>query len=186
MREGERNLAKKVNQDIEVTIVNNSRGSFFFDKRNGDVVLDLDGYGDENVVMFGDLKRNASKLKDAFNKFMIVIAEVDSDEFTIEDVVKELRLTDAYNELLSLSDEKLGDIDYIDISVIEDFVEDADSEDIEKILKSNKSKLIYTVTESITELYKQNRLADYNKMRLVAEKLGYEQTEHFWSAIEKE
>lgn len=179
-------MAKKVNQDVDVIIANNTYGGFIHVRRNGDLVLELAEHGDDNVVTFGELKKEASKLKRAFNDLSIVITGVDSDEFTIEDVVKELRLNDVYNELLSLGEDKLADVSDIDIDIVRDFIEDSDFEDIEKLLKSKKSKLKRTIVETVVEMYKSGEVSDYNKMRLISEYLGYENEAHLWGDMKQE
>lgn len=175
---------KRIDKDFEISIINNQRGGFYYASPNGDFIIDMEDYGDEDYVTFGDLKSLMSRNRKLLTDLHIVINDVIGDDYTLEEVISSLKLDDSYNELLSLSEEKLSEADYIDIEKIEEFVVEAGSEQIAKILGNKKSKLRYTLAETCVELYRQEELTDYNKMKVVAEKLGHKDIQAFWSDIE--
>lgn len=185
MREGECLMAiKRIDKDFEVSIVNNLHGGFYYSSHNGNFIVDMEEHGDEDYVTFGDLKSMMSRSRKVLTDLHLVINDVVGDEHTLEDVVKSLKIDDSYNELLSLGDEKLSEVDYIDIDIIPDFIEKASAEEIAKILGNKKSKLRYSIAETSAQLYKNGDLTDYNVMRSVAEKLGHEDVQGFWNDIE--
>lgn len=178
---------KQIDKDTEIVIKNNTHGGFFYQSRNGEMVIDLDEHGDEDRVTFGELVKNASRLRKALKRLNLIIIEVISDDgVTISDVVERLKVKDSYDELLSLSGDKLEDVDVIDTDMIEEFVQDSSAERIHKILSNNKSALHYTIAETITELYRRNEMSDLNKTNEVSRLLGYEISSHFWNEIEKD
>lgn len=175
---------KRIDKDFEVSIINNLHGSFYYSSPNGNFIIDMDEHGDEDYVTFGDLKSLMSRGRKVLQNLNLVINDVVGDEYTLEDVVKSLKLEDSYNELLSLSDEKLSEVDYIDIDLISDYVKEAEPEQIAKILGNRKSKLRYAIAEASTELYREGELSDYNVMISIAEQLGHEDVQAFWNDIE--
>lgn len=175
---------KRIDKDFEVSIVNNLYGGFYYASPNGSFIINMEQHGDEDYVTFGDLKSLMSRSRKYLINLNIVINDVVGDEYTLEDVITSLKLEDSYNELLSLSDEKLSEVDYIDIEKISDFVRKAKPERIAKILENKKSKLRYAIAEASTNLYKDGELSDYNVMKEVSEKLGHDDVQSFWADIE--
>lgn len=185
MREGDYLMARKrIDKDFEVSIVNNLHGGFFYSSPNGDFIIDMENHGDEDYVSFGDLKSMMSRNRKFLIDLYIVINDVVGDEYTLEEVVTSLKLKDSYDELLSLSDEKLSEVDYIDIENVADFVREVETEKIAKILGNKKSKLRLTIADAVTAMHREGELSDYNIMKVVAEKLGHEDVQSFWSDIE--
>ena len=178
---------RKIDKDTEIEIKNNTRGSFFFSTRSGELVIDLNEYGDSDRISFGELTKISGRIRKILSHLDIVITEVISDDnTTIEEVVTALKIQDSYNELLSLGDTKLSDVDFIDIGIVEEFIQNGDSDKMRKILESKKTNLRYVIAETATELYKRNELSDYNKMKIIAEVLGYKNTDYFWGEIAQE
>lgn len=175
---------KRIDKDFEVSIISNTRGGFFYSSPNGEFIIDMEDYGDEDYVTFGDLKSLMSRNRKVLTDLSIVINDIIGDEYTLEEVITSLKLQDSYNELLSLDDKKLSEAEFIDIEVIEDFVDKSDSEQLAKILGNKKSKLRYAIAETCVELYRQEDLTDYNKMKIVSEKLGHKDIQSFWADIE--
>lgn len=175
---------KRIDKDFEVSIINNLYGSFYYSSPNGDFIIDMEEHGDEDYVTFGDLKSLMSRNRKILTNLNLIINDVVGDEYTLKDVIDSLKLDDSYNELLSLSDEKLSETDYIDIDLISDFIKESNPERISKILENPKSKLRYAIAESAVELYKNREISDYNVMKNVAEKLGHEDVQRFWNDIE--
>lgn len=187
LREGEINLAiKTIDRNTEIVIRNNTHGGFFYESRTQDMVIDLNEYGDEDRVLFGELVKNASRLRKVLNNLNIVIVEVISDEdVTIKDVVERLKIQKAYEELLELMDETLDNVDYIPDDIVSEFVLESSAADIEKIFDKKKSSLHFTVAEAITELYKTDEVFDINKMHVVSRFLNYRNPNDYWNEVEK-
>lgn len=164
----------KIEQDVEIIIMNNVRGSFFYKSRSGDLILDLDEFGDEEYVTFADLKRIMASNRAILETLKIVIVDVDSDDYTIDDVVAALRLSDSYNELKSVCDGEFG------MNSISDYINTASEEELGKILSSSKTKLKNNILETAVVMYREGSLTDYNKMKLFAEKIGRKDFSSYW------
>lgn len=165
---------KRIDQDLEILIANNVRGSFFYKSRNEDLILDMDEFGDEEYVTFGDLKKMMAQNRAILEKLKLVVVGVIDDEITVEDVVEALRLKDTYNELKSVLK---GDFTE---NGIEDFIEDCTLEDLGKILNSKKTKLSSSIIETSIVMYRNGKLTDYNKMKLIAERIGRKDFSTYW------
>lgn len=176
-------MARQIDKDTEIVITNNLHGGFFYQTPNGSLVIDMEDFGSDDYITFGELKTMMARSRKILQNLHVVITSVISDDVTIEDVVTALKLKDSYDELLSLADEKLADVDYIDIETIPNFVSEADADRLAKILNNKKSKLRFCIAESAVELFKKDELNDYNKMNILAEKLGHERMDTFWRDI---
>lgn len=175
---------KKIDKDTEITIANNTKGAFFYSNKNASLIINLNEYGDEDSISFSELKTILGDKRMILTDLILIITDVVDEECTIEDIVKALKLSDSYNEYLSLTNEKLGEVEHIDIRGVEEFVQDATAEEIGKILGNKKSKVRYAIAETAADLYKNKELSDWNKMKAVAEKLGHSDISSFWKDIE--
>ena len=174
----EKKLNRRVDPDTEIIVMNNVKGSFFYRSQGDGLVLDLDHFGDEEYVTFGDLKKMMKRKRVILEKLKLIIVDVDSEEYTVDDVVAALRLTDTYNELKSITDGEIG------ATGIEEFILNSESEDLERLMASKKSKLKNTILETAVELYRKGRLSDYNKMRTFAKYTGGKYFADFWKDAE--
>lgn len=159
-------MAKKIDLSTEITLQNNCHGSFYFEAGTGELAIDLEEYGSDGYVTFGELKKMVSRKKKILEEVMILITYVDSDELTIADVAEALRLTDTYNELLSVCE------DDISIEAIQDWIVTSTEEDFSKKVKSKKSKLRKSIIDTTVYLYRKGEVTDFNKMIAVSEELG--------------
>lgn len=176
-------VIKRIGKDVEVSIVNARHGGFYYESPRQEVVIDLEDFGSEDYVTFGDLKSMNSKTNFLKN-LTLIITEVLDEDVSIEDVVKSLKIQDSYSELLSLGEDKLETVEYIDVNLFNEFVKEADIDEIDRILNSEKSMVRYSVQEAATYMYKEGELADFNKMTSVAEKSGHKDVQKFWKDID--
>lgn len=165
----------KIDPDVEVIVMNNVRGSFFYKSRNGDLVLDLTEFGDEEYVTFGDLKKMMASKRVFLEKLKLIIVGVEDDEITVDDVVASLRLTDTYSELKAACEGEIG------AQGIENYITNSSLEDLEKTLGSDKTKLKATIVETAVVMYRKGELTDYNKMRVIAQKIGKKDFGNYWN-----
>ena len=79
----------RIDKDTEITVVNNTHGAFVYFFK--DISLELDEYGDEDTLTFGELKTISSgRHKKVLQNLLLLITDVDDDELTVNDVVKQL------------------------------------------------------------------------------------------------
>ena len=111
----------KIDKDLEITVVNNIRGSFVYSNRG--TIIELDSFGDEDFLTYGELKTMVSgRYKSLLQNFSLLITDVDSDEYTLEDVIKQLKLSKYYEKIKSLTDEDDSEVDQ---DVFEDFIRES-------------------------------------------------------------
>lgn len=170
-----------IDKDVEVIIANNTYGKFVYASRMGDLSLGFEGHGDDEVVTFGELR----KLKPFLQNMELIITEVNDDEVTIADVVNGLHIRKVYDDYFELvadvDDPK--DVDQIDPYELEDVIEDGNVRDFEDLLRSSLRR---SVILTAVAMYKEGRLSDRRKLKLIEEtRPGDEhEQEYFWNDIE--
>lgn len=153
----------KIEKTVDVTLVNNITGGVYYNNRGA--VLDLESFGDEGVLTFGELKTMASsKYKSLLQNLTLLISEVDSEEFTAEDVIRELRLTKYYKELDDLSEDE---IDYYDTNIVTDFVLNSELKEYDEKLKN--PVLSHLLVDRTVQLYREKELFSLDKLKSIAE-----------------
>lgn len=166
-------MANRIDKDVEVTIVNNTHGSFSYNFKG--TIIELDDFGDEDYLTFGELKTmSSSKHKSILRDLMILITEVDSDDFTVDDVIEQLKLTKYYKPLNNI-------VDDLSTESIEDFVINSSEEDFRKALKEDSLKLVLIETSS--NLYRQGKFTNFSKLRDLGNVLGIEDYNTYFSDI---
>lgn len=176
-------VIKRIDKDVEVKIANATRGGFYYMSQKNDFIIDFTEFGNEDYVTYEEL-RNMNNRTKYLKNLSLVIVEVLDDSVSIEDIVKSLKIEDAYNELVSLGDEKLKDVDYINMEIFEEFLKDSDVKEVEKILSNDKSKVRYALQETASYMRREGDLSDYNKMTVIANKSGFKDSGRFWADVE--
>ncbi|MGX6979038.1 hypothetical protein ACWN8V_07245 [Vagococcus elongatus] len=174
---------KRIDKDTEITVMSTVRnGSFHYSNKTGTVVIDLQENGDDDFIDFASLKQMSSRSKSILGDFELLITGVEDDDLTIEDVVRELRLDDGYKELASITGSK--DM-LIEQENVEKFLVECESEDLEKIMNSKKSKIGKFLIREAVYLHKEGILNDFNKMNIVAEAAGIKSDDvsSFWADV---
>ena len=156
----------KIDKDLEITVVNNIRGSFVYSNRG--TIIELYSFGDEDFLTYGELKTMVSgRYKSLLQNFSLLITDVDSDEYTLEDVIKQLKLSKYYEKIKSLTDEDDSEVDQ---DVFEDFIRESKVSDL--IEKLSDENLKYPLVDTAVELYKNKDFNDYDKRKAVADAIG--------------
>lgn len=157
-------MKKKIDKDVEITVANNTMGSFSYEHKG--VYLELDDRGDNGELTFGELKSiMSSPHKNILKKLQLLIVDVDDEEFEVSDVIDQLKLVKAYKPVKEL----LND-DGLDVESFEGFVLNSSEKEFEKAL--SESSLSSILIENVSLLYKQKKLTDYSKLRLAAKEIG--------------
>lgn len=175
-----RRKRKLVDKDVEVVVANNANGMFVYESKNGDLSIDLSNFGETEYVTYGELR----KLKPFLTNGQLVISEVNDDDTTIMDVVRGMRLTKLYDDILGTvlgyDPEEFDGVDLIDPADIEEAVLESDESEFEDMLKSKFRSRIIEITVG---LYKERRLSDRDKIELIEETRPEGEQETFWSDI---
>lgn len=152
--------AKK--QEIEVELLHINSGGTSCRDRGGRVLFDFDNYGEREFLSLADVYEIATKYKDFFGKNQIVIVDLDTDDYTIDDVIEFLGLNELYDEIENY------DTDYISQILKLKYSE------FEEVLKNANEDLVRSLASRAVELYNNNKFDSKKKETLLAEKLGIE------------
>jgi hypothetical protein len=90
-RSGDRPVQRRrrvtVDRDVEVVIVSNCLGSFFYENPRMSMVIDLQHIDDEEYITVGDLRTILNSNRKILEGFDILITEVLDDRYTLDDVL---------------------------------------------------------------------------------------------------
>ena len=157
-----RNELRSKKNEIEVEILNLNTGSTTCRDRNGRIVFDLHNQGDREFVVLADIYEVASRYKRFFEKHLIAIIDVDSDEYCIEDIIEYLGLNEIYDEIENYDTDYIMQILKLEPKKFEKFVEGA-NEDLVRIVSSRAA-----------DLFKQGKFDSRLKEKALSERLGRE------------
>lgn len=154
-----------VDRDVEVVIVSNCLGEFFYENPRMAQIIDLQHIDDEEYVTVGDLRTILNSNRKILEGFDILITEVLSDEYSLEDVLLFLGLDKKYDEYYSLNRKAQGS--KAEVTDIRDFLLKAPITVFEKKMETMDEKLRAKVIKTSITLFKLKEFGDYNKMRII-------------------
>lgn len=154
-----------VDRDVEVVIVSNSLGRFYYEHPRMASIIDLHHIGDEEYVTVGDLRTILNTSRGILERFDILITEVMDDRYELEDVLLFLGLDRKYEEYFSLNGSKDGG--FAQTTDIKDFLVNTPAKSFERIMDSIDPKLRAKIIEIGVTLFKLKEFGDYNKMRII-------------------
>lgn len=153
-----------VDRNVEVVVVSNVIGRFYYENPRMTQVIDLHHIGDEEYVTVGDLRTIINSSRKILEGFDLLLTEVIDSEHTLEDVLVFLGLDAKYDEYFSLSNGRTGSPQATDIK---DFLVNTPARAFEKIMKTIDPKLRSKIIEISVTLFKLKEFGDYNKMRII-------------------
>lgn len=143
-------------KDLDVIIMNNTNGRFAYTCPRTQNRHDIDTFGDMDRITLAELSTMKNSHKIILDKFWILIIDVDSDEFTVEDVLYYLQLDKLYEEALSNEE-------------IDNLLKKVALNKFEKILKSLNNVMAVKVIERAVMLFREGEFGDSNKMDIMEE-----------------
>jgi hypothetical protein len=177
----ERRRRVTVDRDVEVVVVSNTIFEFYYENPRMNTVLDLRHINDEEYISVGDLRHMLNSHRKILEGFQLLITEVLSDEYTLDDVLTFLGLDKKYDEYYSLTGKKRGST--TEVTDIKDFLVNSPVSSFEKTMDKIDEKLRARVIETAVTLFKLKEFGDYNKMRIIQK---YVSDEIFDDATETE
>lgn len=160
-RELRKELRSKKNE-IEVELLNINSGGTSCRDRNGRLLFDFDSYGEREFLTLADVYEVATKYKNYFSKHQIVIVDIDTDDYSIEEIIEFLGLNELYDEIENF------DTDYISLIL------KLKNEQFEKMMENANEDLVKSVANRAVELFRNGKFDSRRKEFLLAEKLGVE------------
>lgn len=153
-----------VDRNVEVVVVSNVIGRFYYENPRMSTVIDLHHIGDEEYVTVGDLRTIINSSRKILEGFDLLLTEVIDSDYTLEDVLIFLGLDRKYDEYFSLNKGRSGAPQVADVR---DFLVNTPAKSFEKIMETIDSKLRSKIIEIAVTLFKLKEFGDYNKMRII-------------------
>lgn len=118
-------------------------------------------YGDFEYMTFMELKIMKSQHVGMLENYILIPMDVNSEDYTIEDVLKILKIGHLYGEEMLID----GNIDYIindsKLNMFKSLLEDA--------LENKKAPYVQLIIDRAIELAKKGEFTDYSKMNYLEE-----------------
>ena len=153
---------RKKKYEIEVEILNLNSCATTCRNREGRIIFDFNKSGDREFITLADASEVATRYKGFFEKHLIAIIDVDSDEYDIEDIITYLNLDEIYqdNGIENYDTDYIGQILKMDANKFKRLIEDADVE------------LVKTVTNRAVELFRNGKFDSRIKEEVLSSRLG--------------
>jgi len=168
-RNGEKPVQRRrrvtVDRDVEVVVVSNCLGEFFYENPRMSMIIDLQHIDDEEYITVGDLRTILNSNRKILEGFDILITEVLDDRYTLDDVLTFLGLDKKYEEYYSLTGKRTGKM--AEVKDIKDFLVKAPALTFEKVMETIEPKLRNKIIETSVTLFKLKEFGDYNKMQTI-------------------
>lgn len=135
---------RKVKDEVMVEITNISPFNCYYKDRTGDVYFDVTA-GEYAELTLGELKSVVDKAKGFFTEYSLIISDVFSDKYTIDDVMMYLNLDNIYKGIEDVNQDFLEEILMDDDYTLEKVVKLRDK----KFINALACKAVYmTKTDS--------------------------------------
>ena len=150
--------------EIEVEILNLNSCATSCRGRDGRLIFNFNKSGDREFISLADISEVASRYKGFFEKHLIAIIDVDSDEYDLEDIITYLNLDEIYqeNEIENYDTDYIGQILKMDAKKFKRLVEDANTE------------LVKTIASRAVELFKNGKFDSRIKEEAICKRLNRE------------
>ncbi|AUO78226.1 TPA: hypothetical protein KRE09_002357 [Clostridioides difficile] len=156
-----RSELRKLKDEIEVEIMNLDTGTVLYRDRDERLIFEMNKAGEKTFILLSDLYEISNKHRGYFENYLITIIDVDSDDYTVEDILEYLNLKDMYEYL----DEY--DLDYINHILLK-----LDNDKFVNLVEKANYGLIECLGSRVIELYKKGKFDSHYKERLIATRLG--------------
>lgn len=151
-----KNELKKKSKEIEIEVMNITDGSVYYRDKEGNE-LDIEYTGDTDVVSLKFLE-NIKTRRDLLEKLYVSICDVYDEDYTVEDIVSYLGLTDLYSKI------------QLNLEGIDEVLENSSIDEFESLLKESNNVMVARLCERAAKLAKENRF-DSNYKRMMLEEI---------------
>lgn len=150
--------------EIEVEILNLNSCATSCRGRDGRLIFEFNKSGDREFISLADLSEIANRYKGFFEKHLIAIIDIDTDEYDLEDIITYLNLDEIYkeNEIENYDTDYIGQILKMDTKKFKRLIEDADI------------NLVKTVANRAVELFRNGKFDSRIKEEVLCAKLNRE------------
>lgn len=151
---------KSKKNDIEVEILSLNTGRTVCRDRNGRILFELDNYGDREFISLEDMYEIASRDKAFFEKHLITIIDIDTDDYSLEEIIEFLNLNEIYNGIENY------DTDYI-IQILK-----LDNAKFKSIIETCNEDLVRVISSKAISMFKEGKFDSRIKENVLSERLG--------------
>ena len=155
---------KSKQHEIEVEVLNLNSCATSCRGRDGRLIFKFNKSGDREFISLADLLEVANRHKGFFEKHLIAIIDIDSDEYELEDIITYLNLDEIYqeNEIENYDTDYIGQILKMDTKRFKRLIEDADV------------KLVKTIAGRAVELFRNGKFDSRIKEEALCARLNRE------------
>lgn len=159
-----KNEFRSKKHEIEVEILNLNSCATTCRDRGGRLIFEFNRTGDREFISLADAIDVASRYKGFFEKHLIAIIDVDTDDYEIEDILTYLNLNEIYevDEIENYDTDYISQILKMDAKKFKRFIDDASVE------------LVRIVASRAVDLFKQGKFDSRIKEQALSEKLNRE------------
>lgn len=161
----ERRRRVSIDRNVEIVVVSNVIGRFFYENPRMTQIIDLQHIGDEEYVTVGDLRTILNTSRKTIEGFDLLLTEVVDGSHDLEDVLIFLGIDRKYKEFFSLNRSNTSGIP--DTSDLRHFLTNTPVSSFEKIMKTIDPKLRAKIIEASIVMFKLKQFGDYNKMSII-------------------
>ena len=156
--------------------MNNTQGGFYYKCPKTQMEINLQEFGDTEVVTIELLEAMKNRAKIVFKNYCIMVVDVYpevefEDEIGIYDVLNYLGLTDLYN---LVNDELENNGDLYSEEFFDNLIVNETRDRFERLAKKMNRKLLIQLAHRSVLLYQTGRFDSRYKMEFIQEKLGME------------
>lgn len=171
---------KKIEDNVTVTLLSNYDGGVFLQNKNGEVFIDTSEYGEYSEVEYSDLRKLVNSNRALFKELTLLIVDTDNDEYTVEDVIKALRLEKEYESVKCVKE--ILDIDEFNEETLVDFINESDANEYKELLDSTLREAILNKTVC---MYREGELKDFEKITIAGNnaRSWYVEPQSFWNDV---
>ena len=152
-------LAKKIDKNSEILVMNNCRGGFIYHCPKTHEVIDLGERGDTQVITVETLIHMKNTAKRILEKYWLLVIDVLDEEFTVEELFKYTGL-EKYGEYMLDMDGTLDNILTMNYG------------QFQEVIQSLDKNLLSRLVEYAVELYADEKFSDHNKMTILEKAVG--------------
>lgn len=152
-------LAKKIDKNSEILVMNNCRGGFIYHCSKTHEVIDLGERGDTQAITVETLIHMKNTSKKILEKYWLLVIDVLDEDFTVEELL-------AYAGL-----EKYGEY-MLDMDGTLDNIITMNYDSFQGVINSLDKNLLSRLVEYTVDLYDRGDFSDHNKMMMLEKAVG--------------
>jgi hypothetical protein len=171
-RKQQSELFKSIKNDLPILVYCNAGNTTVIYDCNKTGMSYTFKYGDMEYLTFEELKSMKSEASGLLENYILIPIDVNSDDYTIEDILRVLRIDDLYTEEMLID----GNIDYI--------LNNSKINVFKSIIDNSSKQYLRMILDRALELAKTEKLYDLSKMSYLEDVVGNKDHDLFKNTID--